>query len=214
MNGIELLGTVSSVIVAISLTMKNIRWLRWVNLVGAGLFSVYGFLIAAWPVFGLNAFIVFINVFYLVQLSSTKDRFSLLEVPVTDAEPGRPTLLSRFLETYGPNLAQFQPEFPRKFPADARVFFVLREVLPISLFVCRPDGKGNQEILVDYAVPAWRDYQNARFVYQRGLRSLDWRGAEVFVAKAPVKAHATYLKKMGFVPEGNPETWKWVLKPL
>jgi len=212
MNGVEILGTVASVVVAISLMMKNIRWLRWVNLGGSALFSTYGFLIQAWPVFGLNAFIVVINVFYLYQLSTTKDRFSLLEVPASDAEPGRQTLLSRFLETYGPDLAQFQPDFPRKLPADVRVFFVLREVLPISLFVCRPDGRGNQDILIDYAVPAWRDYQNARFVFQKGLKSLPWEGTGVFFAKAGIKQHAKYLRKMGFEPEGTlADTWRWTL---
>lgn len=212
MNAIEVLGTVSSVVVAISLMMKNIRWLRWVNLFGAGLFSLYGFLISAWPVFGLNAFIVLINIYYLVQLSTTRDRFALLEVPASDAEGGSATLLSRFLETYGPDLAQFQPGFPRKIPADARVFFVLREVLPISLFVCRTDSRGNQEILVDYAIPAWRDYQNARFVFQKGLKSIRWEGTGTFFAHAPVKAHAAYLKRMGFKPvQGVPETWEWQL---
>lgn len=211
MNVIEVLGTVSSVVVAISLMMKNIRWLRWVNLVGAGMFSIYGFFIAAWPVFGLNAFIVLINVFYLVQLSTTKDRFSLLEVPASDAQPGQATLLARFLETYGPNLAQFQPDFPRKLPSDCRVFFVLREVLPISLFVCRPDGKGNQDILVDYAVPAWRDYQNARFVFQKGLKTVKWDGTGVFFARPQVKSHGAYLKKMGFRPSENPGVWQWSL---
>ncbi len=212
MNLIEVLGTVASIVVAVSLTMKNIRWLRWVNLVGASLFSIYGYLIQAWPVFGLNAFIVVINTYYLLQLASTRDRFSLLEVPVEDSEPGSSTLLARFLETFGPDLARFQPNFPRKLPGDARVFFVLREVLPISLFVCRADGQGNQEILVDYAIPAWRDYQNARFVYQEGLRSQIWSGTGTFRAKALVPAHAKYLKRMGFTPIANqPETWQWTL---
>ena len=192
--------------------MRNIRWLRWVNLVGSALFATYGFFIQAWPVFGLNAFIVLINFYYLVQLSSTQDRFFLLEVPVEDAGADHPTLLNRFLETHGPDLARFQPDFPRRLPQDARVFFVLREVLPISLFVCRPDGQGNQEILVDYAVPAWRDYQNARFVYQVGLRSLVWKGSGTFFAKAPVRSHARYLKRVGFQRvSGQPGIWQWTL---
>jgi len=211
MNLIELLGTAASVVVAVSLMMKNIRWLRMVNMVGSAVFATYGFLISAWPVFGLNTFIVVINVVYLIQLSSTRDRFSLLEVAAGDAEPGAPTLLARFLETYGPDLAKFQPDFPRKLPADARVFFVLREVLPISLFVCRPDGQGGHEILVDYAVPAWRDYQNARFVYQEGLKSVTWTGTGVFTTRAQVPAHAKYLKRMGFVP-GAEGTWTWSLR--
>lgn len=214
MNGIEVLGTIASVVVAISLMMKNIRWLRWVNLVGSALFSIYGLMIQAWPVFGLNAFIVVINVYYLIQLSTTKDRFSLLEVSATDADPGAPTLLARFLETYGPDLAQFQPDFPRKLPAEARVFFVLREVLPISLFICKPDGQGGQEILVDYAVPAWRDYQNARFVYQKGLQSVSWSGNGRFTARALVPAHARYLRRLGFQPEGENGLWTWNLKSL
>ena len=186
--------------------------MRWVNLFGSAMFASYGFLIQAWPVFGLNAFIVAINVFYLVQLSSTQDRFSLLEVSASDATADHPTLLARFLETYGPDLARFQPDFPRKLPDDARVFFVLREVLPISLFVCRPDGQGNQLILVDYAVPAWRDYQNARFVYQVGLRSMIWKGSGTFFAQAPVPSHANYLKRMGFQrAPGKPGTWQWTL---
>ena len=212
MNAVELLGTIASVVVAISLMMKNIRWLRWVNLVGAALFSCYGFLIQAWPVFGLNAFIVVINLYYLVQLSATKDRFSLLEVPVSDGARGKETLLSRFLGTYGPDLARFQPGAPRDFPADARVFFVLREVLPISLIVIRPDGRGNQEILVDYAVPAWRDYQNARFVFQEGLKSVAGTGSGRFIARAEVPAHVKYLKRFGFkAVEGSPNTWERTL---
>lgn len=212
MNGIEVLGTVASVVVAVSLMMRNIRWLRWVNLIGSCLFSFYGFSIQAWPVFGLNAFIVLINFYYLVQLASTKDQFSLLEVPVGEAAPGQSTLLARFLEAYGPDLSRFQPDFPRQLPQDARVFFVLREVLPISLFVCRPDAKGNQEILLDYAVPAWRDYHNARFVYQDGLRSIVWTGTGTFLARTQVAAHRKYLKKMGFqLVAGQEGTWQWTL---
>ena len=211
MNLVELLGTVASVIVAISLTMKNIRWLRWVNLIGSALFAAYGFMIAAWPVFGLNAFIVVINVVYLVQLSSTNDRFSLLEVPVGDAALGQ-TLLGRFLETYGSDIVKFQPDFTSALGPDARVFFVLREVLPISLFVCRPDGRGNQEILLDYAVPAWRDYQNARFLFQDGLRSIVWPGTGTFWAHSVVGTHRRYLERVGFKPQGGePDRWSWTL---
>ena len=29
-----------------------------------------------------------------------------------------------------------------------------------------------QQILVDYTVPAWRDYHNAKYLYQKGLASV------------------------------------------
>jgi hypothetical protein len=211
MNLIEVLGIVSSVIVAVSLTMKNIRWLRWVNLGGSLLFATYGFLIQAWPVFGLNAFIVVINAFYLHQLSKTKDRFSLLEVSPRDADHGTGSLLAQFLDTHGPDLAQFQPDYPRTLPPECRVFFVLREAMPINLFICRP-VEGGQQILVDYAVPAWRDYHNAKYLYQKGLATVRWEGNPVFTAKAPVDAHAKYLKRLGFSPvPGTRNTWSLTL---
>lgn len=215
MNLIDFLGIISSVVVAISLTMKNIRWLRWVNLIGSALFASYGFLIQAWPVFGLNLFIVMINGVYLAQLSKTRDRFSLLEVPRSDWEPGSRSLLAQFLETHGPDLAQFQPDYPRTLPPDARIFFVLREAMPINLFICRP-VEGDQQILVDYAVPAWRDYHNARYLYDTGLALVSWGGScPRFVAKAPVERHADYLKKMGFERVvGTRNTWSREIGPL
>ena len=57
---LEWLGYLSSVIVAISLTMSSIIKLRWFNLVGAAAFSFYGFMIGSLPVGFLNLFIVWI----------------------------------------------------------------------------------------------------------------------------------------------------------
>ena len=50
-NTIEIIAGFASVMVAISLMMKNIIWLRWLNFVGCTLFVIYAF-ISAWPVAG------------------------------------------------------------------------------------------------------------------------------------------------------------------
>ena len=47
MNGMDLLGLVAGVFVAISLLMRSMRWLRPVNMVGCGLFVVWGVLAGA-----------------------------------------------------------------------------------------------------------------------------------------------------------------------
>ncbi|WP_138417511.1 YgjV family protein [Aquibacillus sediminis] len=65
---LEWLGYLASFIVLVSLLMSNILKLRWINLLGSGLFSLYGFLIGALPVGFMNLGIVFINIYYLVQL--------------------------------------------------------------------------------------------------------------------------------------------------
>ncbi|MFN3410709.1 MAG: hypothetical protein ACK4YF_00930, partial [Exilispira sp.] len=68
MNTIELIGYISSIIIAISLTMSSVIKLRIFNLIGSLIFSVYGFIIKSYPVGFLNLFIVFVNIYYINKL--------------------------------------------------------------------------------------------------------------------------------------------------
>ena len=52
--------------------MKDIRKLRLLNLIGAGLFIFYGFLLHQPPIYLLNSFIVIVNLFYLFQKKESK----------------------------------------------------------------------------------------------------------------------------------------------
>jgi hypothetical protein len=61
-NIIEVLGYTASVMVAISLMMKDIVLLRWLNFIGCSFFVAYGYAIEAWPVAGMNAFVACINI--------------------------------------------------------------------------------------------------------------------------------------------------------
>lgn len=72
---LELFGYFASVLIVISLMMKSLVKLRWINLFGAGSMSIYGLLIQAYPVAILNSLIVAIDVFYLYQMVSAKDIF-------------------------------------------------------------------------------------------------------------------------------------------
>jgi hypothetical protein len=190
----ELLGTLSSIVVAVSLTMKNIRWLRTVNLIGAFFFTLYGFFIQSWPVLGLNAFIVVINTYYLIRLAQTKDTFSLLEV----GDPANDSFLRQFLEYYDQDILKFAPDWKATRLDGARVVFVLRDVVPVSLFVCHETKAGTQSVLLDYAVPAWRDFHNARFFFNKGMQKLDWGKTGRFETETGVKSHQDYLLKIGF----------------
>ena len=58
--------------VAISLMMKDIILLRWLNFVGCGLFAAYGYTIDAWPVAGMNAFVACINIYHLTKIYRSK----------------------------------------------------------------------------------------------------------------------------------------------
>ncbi|MGE5681170.1 MAG: hypothetical protein ACM34K_09870, partial [Bacillota bacterium] len=102
----EIVGYAASILVAISLTMSNIWKLRWINLLGAVIFSIYGIWVGAYPVLAVNSFIAVVNVYYIIQLSKRKDYFSYIEYD----NPKDP-LLSKFLEFYSKDIKKFFPDF-------------------------------------------------------------------------------------------------------
>ena len=68
MSGIDILGYVASLLVAVSLSMGSIARMRFVNLLGAVAFSGYGWLAGAYPVMAVNAYVVVINVVFLLKM--------------------------------------------------------------------------------------------------------------------------------------------------
>ncbi|WPC75625.1 YgjV family protein [Vibrio porteresiae] len=68
MNTIEIMGYAASIMVALSLTMKDIVKLRIINFIGCVLFCIYASIIGAWPVVATNAFIAVVNIYYLAKL--------------------------------------------------------------------------------------------------------------------------------------------------
>lgn len=65
---IDVIGYVASFFVVISFLIKdNILYIRITNLVGCILFVVYGFLIDSIPIILPNAFLVFVQVFYILK---------------------------------------------------------------------------------------------------------------------------------------------------
>ncbi|MGF1695196.1 YgjV family protein [Vibrio kyushuensis] len=72
MNMVEILGYAASIMVAISLTMKDIVRLRVLNFVGCGLFTAYGMMIDSMPVVVTNGFIACVNVYFLFKMQQEK----------------------------------------------------------------------------------------------------------------------------------------------
>jgi hypothetical protein len=74
MNTTDLIGYAASAVLMVSFLMKNINTLRLINSIGAILFILYGFMLAtSWPVIITNAFILSVNIFYLVKNYSSKN---------------------------------------------------------------------------------------------------------------------------------------------
>lgn len=67
MDFIEILGYIATALVAGSFLMRDVIKLRALNASGAVLFVIYGLIQQTYPVALLNAFLVVVNVFYILK---------------------------------------------------------------------------------------------------------------------------------------------------
>ena len=65
---IEWIGYLASILITISMFMKDVFKLRFINLVGCILFVIYGLIVRAYPVAVAYGIIVFVNLYYLYKL--------------------------------------------------------------------------------------------------------------------------------------------------
>ena len=160
MNLYELIGYAGSLMVAVSLMMKNIRHLRNVNLIGSSTFALYGLLLKAYPVFLLNGFIAIVDIYYLYGMNKKEDYFNLMP-----AQDENHPYLNKFLNYYKNDISKYFPDFSEDNIKGANCFFILRNLLPVGLFIYKELSQEKIEVLIDYAIPDYRDTKNGKFVY-------------------------------------------------
>ena len=204
----------ASLVIAASLMMRNLKRLRLINLAGSLMFALYGLGIKSLPVFLVNVFIVLIDAWYLRRLRLEVSAFSLLR-----AAPGDSAYLAEFLRFYAKDIARHVPGFSLEGPGGAaanggtaegagaeggaaggtEAVFVLRDLVPASLVVYRKRGEGVYDILLDYAVPASRDYKSAEFFFEVASKEIAGGAEARFYTRSSVPVHERYLKRLGFV---------------
>ncbi len=193
MNWIEIIGYAGTVLIAISLSMKNIVKLRWINLLGASTFALYGLITNTIPVFVLNSYISLVDIYYLVILYKKKDEFSIYPI-----RPGNRYML-KFIEYYKNDIVKFFPDFKTEDTEGKEIFLVLRNMLPVGLFVFEIKNDGVAEIILDYAIPSYRDLNNAKFLLKTTPNFFKEKGIDKLVTYSRVPEHISYLKKIGFI---------------
>lgn len=192
---LEWIGYFSSVVVAISLTMRSIARLRWFNLVGAAVFSVYGFLIGSLPVGFLNLFIVGANLYYLRGIYSRKESISLIRTHIDDS------YLRYYIDFYRNDIVRYFPDLDstlREISATQSewVLLLLRDAQLAGILMGKRNG-ATLKIMVDYVTIPYRDLKTGEFVYQHSDLFRN-EGIELLVQETKQKAQQRFLRKMGF----------------
>jgi len=193
-NVLEIFGYVASVIIAISLMMSSLLKLRWLNLLGAGMFSTYGFIIGALPVGFLNLFIAIINIYYLVRLKTKKELFKILEINKNS------NYLKYFLDFHNKEITKFIPNFNFVVKENTIGFYLLRDLIPAGLFLGEKIDNESFVVFLDYVIPEYRDLKLGKFLYVDNAGYFKKQGYKKLYSYAGSPAHEKYLEKMGFVP--------------
>lgn len=183
---------------ALSLLTSNVLRLRVLNLAGAVTFVIYAAITRAWPVFAVNLFVAVTDLYYIVSLKSKRDIFKLMEVGTGDP------LLKNFLAYHARGIWQFFPDFDIAKLKDPKCVFILRNLLPVGLFVYTEEAP-HIRIHLDYVSEDYRDLKTACFLFNRPQNAETFKGFTDFVALSSSPKHADYLARLGFSesPKGS-----------
>jgi len=191
----ELVGYCASVLVALSLMMGNIWRLRLINLIGCLAFTLYGLLVKAYPVAAVNAFGALVDAYFMWQMRSRRDYFSLMAVSSDDK-----TFLPTFLSMYAGEIKTFFPSFTLENVKNPHCIFILRNLAPAGLFVYEDEGNGTARVHLDYVTSSYRDLSGAHFLFNHNCGAFLRAGLREFVFRDPPKTHLAYLTEIGFTP--------------
>jgi hypothetical protein len=189
---LQWIGYLASIAIALSMTMSSILKFRWINLAGALTFSTYGFLIGAWPVGFLNAFIALVDIYYLNSIYSKKEVFEILEVRADNR------YLLRFLEFHENDIQKFFPGFVYRPELNTVSFFVLRNMAVAGVFLAHRDKDHSLSVGLDFVLPEYRDFKNGKFIYLRLKQQFIKEGFAKVVADGRSGKYTKYLVKLGF----------------
>jgi hypothetical protein len=173
--------------------MSSIIKLRWINLVGSGVFSLYGFLIGALPVGFMNLGIAIINVYYLIKIYKSKDDFKILPI-----DKNNPQYLNYFLEYYKSEINNFTDEINFDRTNYDVQFFILRNMVPTGLFLGTKNDPTTLEIELDFVIPEYRDFKIGNYIFNNMKDFFLDLGYTKFLSFSTKEKHINYLIKMGF----------------
>jgi hypothetical protein len=189
---IEWIGYLASVLVALSLTMSSIIKLRWINLVGATLFTIYGFIIGAIPVALVNGFIAIVNIVFLSRLLNKKEAFKLFKVNPENK------ILREFLEYHKREIKKLAPDFNFNNISSGYNYLIIRNMDLAGVFIGEMTDKNKLFVQLDFVAPKYRDFKLGDFIYNRDSDIFKGEEIKEVEGEAKTKAYRTYFERMGF----------------
>ncbi|MFC0624987.1 hypothetical protein [Kribbella deserti] len=197
MDILSIIGWSGSALVVVSLLQTRILRLRALNLIGCVVLVGFNAAIQVWPMVGMNAVLAVINVVHLWRMlrhRHDEGEYAVLEVDGAD------TYLGHVLTAHHKDISRFNPGFR---PTDSPyAFLVQRGERTVGVVLAHDAGDGRAQIDLDYVLPEYRDFTPGEFVYRRSDAFTD-HGFRQVLAPPRMRGAASYLRKVGFHPEGD-----------
>ena len=191
---LQIVGYFSTVLILVSFLMTSVLKLRVINLVGSMIFVFFAFMTKSYPTAIMNIGLCVINLYFIVRLLRTKRLTLVLPIALDSA------YLRAFLELYRENIRPYFPAFDCDAPGADTAYFVYYDMDPVGLILGRRQGDGSLDILLDYTIPKYRDASVGRFLYPFLLGE---EGFSALVLRNASEKHAPYLRRVGFLQEGD-----------
>ncbi len=190
---VEWIGYVASAIVLVSLSLSSLVKLRIYNLIGAAVFSFYGFYIGALPVGIMNLAICFFDIYYLRTLLFRSEDFDFIVIKEDDE------FLMKFLSHYKKDIGHYFPGFSLQPGQEKYILMALRDMNVAGVFIGTKPAQGVSDILLDYVTPQYRDQKTGKYLFQKFKEDFLGKRVQVLKCASSNTAHIKYLKKNGFV---------------
>lgn len=192
---VDLLGYVASFIILVSLTMKSIVKLRWINAIGSLLFVAFAILTRSMPTVVMNVGIIAIDLWFVFALTRKKSDYCLVR-----AERG-----SAWLDYfYRSNKEEIDALFGEDAFSDAKGFsWFVRDGEIAGLFAWKELSTTECQILIDYVTPRYRDTKIGRYFFDKHLAIFREKGYLKLLYENVGIGHWKYLEKIGFTGDGK-----------
>ena len=197
---LEVVGWVGSAILVVSLLQTRVMRFRVLNAVASAVLVGYNLAIGVWPMVGLNVVLVGINVVIIWGLLRRRhDARAYVVVPIGVREP----YLAHVVARHAADIVEFNPDPEGLLDRAENAFLVTSGDQLVGLVLSRAgDDPAEQQVLLDYVLPPYRDFTPGEFVFRPDGPFADL-GAERVVASPAMAASERYLAAVGFTHDGD-----------
>ncbi len=190
---IEIIGYIGSALVLISMLMTSVIRLRVINLTGSVIFAVYALMIRSYPTAIMNFCLAGINIYHLRRLLMEQKQYDLIPVDTRDG------YFSFLIQHSEADIRQWFPAFSSRNVSADLALLVCCDGSPACLFMGKLTKHGGVEVVLDYALPVYRDTSVGRFLY----RWLAREGYSSLIFRQDAPMHTPYLEKIGYQQNGE-----------